>query len=160
MEDLLELDMAELRGKKISTRQTKSIKGTHMIYNEATRLHECELCDYKREWRGNLQFHVLPAHYEVFLYRCPDTECGSLLGNWSAFQVHQKTHRRVARAGAKEVKDEGGEEQQCEESGTGGVEWHLLQEPVYLGEERGMAVARRYHRLDRQAGRHPPLHAV
>jgi hypothetical protein len=65
VEDLSDLPMEQLRGKKISTRQAKSIKGTHMIFNEESRLHECELCDYRREWRGNLQFHVLATHYQV-----------------------------------------------------------------------------------------------
>lgn len=36
-----------------------------MIYNEESKMHECALCDYTREWRGNLQFHVLAQHYQV-----------------------------------------------------------------------------------------------
>ena len=38
-----------------------------MIHNEETKLHECALCDYAREWRGNVQFHVLAQHYQVFV---------------------------------------------------------------------------------------------
>merc|ERR1712059_135615 len=72
--NISELSLEELRGKKISTNQAKSIKGTFMLYNEGSKLHECELCDYKREWRGNLQFHVLSEHYDVYLYRFGDSQ--------------------------------------------------------------------------------------
>ena len=40
-----------------------------MIYNEESKMHECALCDYTREWRGNLQFHVLAQHYQVVVGR-------------------------------------------------------------------------------------------
>ena len=65
LEDLGCLPLEQLRGKKVSTRQAKTIKGRYMLHNEETGLHECELCDYKRRWRGNLQFHVLGTHYQV-----------------------------------------------------------------------------------------------
>ena len=55
VEDLSSLPMERLRGAKISVSQAKTIKGRFMIFNESSGLHECELCDYRREWRGNLQ---------------------------------------------------------------------------------------------------------
>ena len=91
--DLSTLEVAQLKGKKISTKQAKSIKGKYMIFNEKTQMHECQLCNFKREWRGNLQHHVLTHHYDVYLYRCPVPQCGLLLRNWPAFQSHHRSHR-------------------------------------------------------------------
>ena len=84
---------------------------------------------------------MLAVHYDVHQYRCPAPACGLLLRNWSAFTVHRRSHRR-------EVPVEEVEE------AVEGAEWHLLEEPVFLGEERGLAVARSYHAMDRALGLH------
>jgi len=139
--DISILSMDQLKGKKISTLQAKSIKGSYMIFNETTKLHECELCDYKREWRGNLQFHVLAEHYDVYLYKCPFPGCEVLLRNWSAFQTHQKCHKEVT-------------PYVVLESTNIDTNYHLLKEPVYVGEEQGWKIARGYHYYDKTVGLH------
>eukprot|EP00092_Neocalanus_flemingeri_P003427 GFUD01003671.1.p1 GENE.GFUD01003671.1~~GFUD01003671.1.p1 ORF type:complete len:1771 (+),score=462.40 GFUD01003671.1:44-5356(+) len=139
--DITTISMDQLKGKKISTKQAKSIKGSYMIFNEATKLHECELCDYKREWRGNLQFHVLAEHYDVYLYQCPYPGCEVMLRNWSAFQNHQKSHKEPTPHVALE-------------STSIETDFHLLKEPVYVGEEEGWKIARGYHYYDKNAGLH------
>ena len=136
--DLSSVPMEQLQGKKISTKQAKSIKGLHMLYNEESKMHECELCDFKREWRGNLQNHVLSCHYDVFLYRCPAQSCGLLLRNWSAFQAHHKSHK----TGEVETEAE-------MEAETDGVKYHLLESPLFVGETKGLRIARSYHSQDK-----------
>jgi len=141
--DISTIPMEQLKGKKISTKQAKSIKGSYMIFNETTKMHECELCDFKREWRGNLQFHVLAEHYDVYLYKCPFPGCGTMLRNWSAFQTHQKSHKEPTPnvVNKEEVK-------------TINSNYHLLKEPVYVGEEEGIKIARGYHYFDSALGLH------
>ena len=136
--DLSTLEMAELKGKKISTKQAKSIKGKHMMFNEKTRMYECELCNFKREWKGNLQHHVLTQHYDVYLYRCPVEDCGILLRNWPAFQSHQKSHKSPANA--KDI---------SAVSQTDHRDYMSLTEPLYVGEEEGLRIARGYHTQER-----------
>ena len=142
IQDLSTVPMELLKGKKISTKQAKSIKGRHMLYNEETRMHECELCEFRREWRGNLQNHVLAQHYDVFLYRCPGEDCQLLLRNWSAFQAHQKSHRHNST-------EKTSEEEEEEEDG---VKYDQLEAPLYVGEQKGLKIARRYHSLDKTSG--------
>ena len=110
-----------------------------MIYNESSRQHECELCDFKREWRGNLQNHVLSTHYDVFLYRCPLQHCAALLRNWPLFQTHAKSHKT------------GGQKSEVAE--LQGAQ-HLLTTPVFVGEEEGLRIARTYHYFNRTTGQH------
>jgi len=142
--DISTIPMDQLKGRKISTIQAKSIKGLYMIFNEATKMHECELCSFKREWRGNLQFHVLSSHYDVYLYRCPHAECGILLRNWSAFQTHQKSHKEPTPPTI--IVDA--------ENSSIDSNYHLISEPVYVGEEEGLKIARAYHYFDSAAGQH------
>ena len=141
--DISKIPMDLLKGKKISTIQAKSIKGLYMIFNEATKMHECELCEFKREWRGNLQFHVLADHFDVYLYRCPHTDCGLLLRNWSAFQTHQKSHREPTP-----------HVNVSEENQSIVGNYHLLEEPIYVGEEEGLKIARGYHYFDSVSGQY------
>ena len=114
-----------------------------MIFNESTKLHECELCDYKREWRGNLQFHVLAEHYDVYLYKCPSPGCETMLRNWSAFQTHQKSHQKVEYPQVAQI-----------ESTDIEADYHLLKESVYVGEEQGWKIARGYHYYDTTTSLH------
>ena len=129
--DLSTLEVAQLKGKKISTKQAKSIKGKYMIFNEKTQMHECQLCNFKREWRGNLQHHVLTHHYDVYLYRCPVPQCGLLLRNWPAFQSHHRSHRHDR-------------DQEEEEALARGVDYQQLEAPLYAGEQEGLRIARSY----------------
>ena len=138
--DLSTLEMAELKGKKISTKQAKSIKGRHMMFNEQSRMYECELCNFKREWKGNLQHHVLTQHYDIYLYRCPVEDCGILLRNWPAFQSHQKSHKSPANA-AKDTSSNFSKTDSCDYMG--------LTEPFYVGETEGLRIARSYQRQER-----------
>ena len=131
--DLSTLEVAQLKGKKISTKQAKSIKGKYMIFNEKTQMHECQLCNFKREWRGNLQHHVLTHHYDVYLYRCPVPQCGLLLRNWPAFQSHHRSHRH----------DRHQEEEEEAPAGDG-VDYQQLEAPLYAGEQEGLRIARSY----------------
>ena len=130
--DLSTLEVAQLKGKKISTKQAKSIKGKYMIFNEKTQMHECQLCNFKREWRGNLQHHVLTHHYDVYLYRCPVPQCGLLLRNWPAFQSHHRSHRH----------DRDQEEEEA--LARDGVDYQQLEAPLYAGEQEGLRIARSY----------------
>ena len=136
--DLSTMEMAELKGKKISTKQAKSIKGKHMMFNEETRMYECELCNFKREWKGNLQHHVLTQHYDVYLYRCPVEDCGILLRNWPAFQSHQKCHKSATHS--KDASDI---------SKSSQLDYLALKEPLYVGEEEGLRIARSYQKQER-----------
>ena len=140
--DLSTLEMDELKGKKISTKQAKSIKGRHMMFNEQTRMYECELCNFKREWKGNLQHHVLTQHYDVYLYRCPIEDCGILLRNWPAFQSHQKSHKSSANAATKDITS-------SDVSQTDSRDYMGLTEPLYVGETEGLRIARLYQRQER-----------
>merc|ERR1719239_16242 len=133
--------MELLKGKKISTKQAKSIKGRHMLFNEETKMHECELCEFRREWRGNLQNHVLAQHYDVFLYRCPAQDCHLLLRNWSAFQAHHKSHK-MKKTWVEEEDDDDVED----------IKYDQLEAPLYVGEQKGLKMARRYHSLDPTSG--------
>jgi len=141
--DISTIPMEQLKGKKISTTQAKSIKGSYMIFNEATKMHECELCDFKREWRGNLQFHVLAEHYDVYLYYCPHPGCETMLRNWSAFQTHQKSHKEPTPHVVVNT-----------EVPTIDSNYHLLEEPVYVGEEEGFKIAKGYHYFDSSVGQY------
>jgi hypothetical protein len=66
-------------------------------------------------------------------------------------QVHQRSHRKAVKQEAGEAAEAEAPEEAVPAEGT---DWHLLQEPVYLGEERGLAAARRYHSMDPAAGLH------
>ena len=53
--DLNSLTMAQLKGKKVSSDQARTIKGTFIVRNEVSRKFECELCDFVSDWKTTIQ---------------------------------------------------------------------------------------------------------
>ena len=62
-------------------------------------------------------------------------------------QVHQRSHKRLGQSESSPAPSE-------EAKSETGVEWHSLHQPVFLGEEKGLQVARLYHTADPEAGVH------
>jgi len=134
VDDITQIPMSELYGKKISTEQGRQLKGRHLIQNEENNHFECELCDFKKEWKSTVQAHIFTEHYNVFTHRCPREDCKALVRSWTGFMVHERIHTRTAK---KEVA-------KPKVSLTIDSEHHLLTSPLFLGEEEGMRVAKTY----------------
>ncbi|XP_023324966.1 uncharacterized protein LOC111698769 isoform X2 [Eurytemora carolleeae] len=133
LEDISGIPIDQLHGKKISHVQAKSLRGQFIIQNQRTKVFECELCDYKSEWKVTLQSHVMIKHYDVYIYRCK--ECKQLMRSWNQFLVHKRTHKPKNDSKTNsEVKSE----------------YHTLTEPIFLGEEAGKKAAEQYVFYDKK----------
>ena len=143
-DQIVEIPMDELSGKKISSAQGRVLRKTKITRNEAEGVYECELCDYKKEYLAQLSDHVMTAHFNVYMYRCPLEDCGKLLRNWSRYTTHRTSHKRE--------KGNPGPRQKRQpfRVGTFSIdeEYHLLQEDVYVGKEEGLKIARGYFFYD------------
>ena len=140
VEDLTSLPLEELSGKKISSAQGRLLRKTRITRNEEAGHYECELCDFKKEFMAQLSDHVMTAHYNVFIYRCPVENCGKLLRNWSRYTTHRNTHTREKATPTPRAR------RQPFRSSTGPaqLDHHLLTEDVFVGKEEGLRIAREY----------------
>ena len=138
-EDIANLPIEKLSGKKISSAQARVLRRTKIRRNAG--MFECELCDFRRSTRSGVSDHVMSAHYDVFQYRCG--QCSKMLRNWSRFTLHRATHlstststgtnsggRKPFRPGTVELDREN--------------DYHLLTEDIYVGREEGLRIAREY----------------
>ena len=149
-EEMGSLPLEQVAGRKVSSAQGRALRKCGVTRLESAGCYECQYCDHRREHMAQLCDHVMTAHYDVYIYRCPVEGCGKLLRNWSRYTTHRSTHGRTRAAPAPRAR----RKHWREESGGPEEGHHLLQEDTFVGKEEGLRIARGYFQYSEEAGRY------
>jgi len=134
VEDISLVAIDDLRGKKVSSAQARSLRKMHVSRNGAESVFECQLCGEKKDFLSAVSDHVMSQHFDVYIYQCKT--CGKLLRNWKSYSRHRESKTKL-----KEVKPiVRGRLRQGDDNIN--LQHHLLEKDLYVGHDEGMRIVR------------------